>query len=102
MGEQVADNRAPHSTCKLFENRDGEYYPVCQPMETLRLIRGEYHPIGSTLQYPTKWGRKKASLHLVGTKLADARLELENLQTELAKLERCYSNVLLWEDDSKL
>jgi len=43
MGEQVADNRAPHSTCKLFENKDGEYYPVCQPMETLRLIRGEYH-----------------------------------------------------------
>ena len=63
----------------FIKNKDGEYYPVCQPMETLRLIRGEYHPIGSTLQYPTKWGRKKASLHLVGTKLRDAELELENL-----------------------
>lgn len=102
MGEQVADNTAPHSTCKLFENTEGEYYPVCQPMETKRLVRGEYHPIGSTLQYPTKWGRKKASLHLVGTKLADAELELENLNRELAKLRSCYSNVLLWEDDSKL
>jgi hypothetical protein len=38
----------------------------------------------------------------VGTKLNDARLELENLQKELAKLERCYSDVLLWDDDSKV
>ena len=64
MGEQVADNRAPHSTCKLFENKEGEYYPVCQPMETLRLIRGEYHPIGSTLQYPTKWAVKRLAYTL--------------------------------------
>ena len=102
MGEQIANNRCEHCNVVLHENEAGEYYPVVNRMEKHTLIRGEYHPIGSTLQYPTKWGRKQASLHLVGTKLRDAKLELENLQTELAKLERCYSDVLLWEDDSKL
>lgn len=98
---QVAWNKAPHSTCELFENKSGDYYPVCQPIDTPALIRGEYLPIGSRLQYPTKWGRKRAAVHLLEFKIGDAKRELENTQRELAKLERCLSDVEGWPDDSK-
>ncbi len=101
MGEQIAYNKCPHSIVELYENKEGEYYPVCQPIETPALIRGEYIPIGSRLQYPTKWGRKKASTHILEFKIQDAKRELENTQRELAKLERCLSDVQMWEDDNK-
>ena len=101
MGEQIAYNKCPHSIVELYENEQGEYYPVCQPIETPGLIRGEYIPIGSRLQYPTKWGRKKASLHILEFKIADAKRELENTQRELDKLQACLSNVQSWEDDNK-
>ncbi len=74
---------------------------MCQPIETPGIIRSEYIPIGRRLQYPTKWGRKRASLHLLEFKIEDAKRELENVQTELAKLERCLSDVQNWDDDSK-
>ena len=101
QNKQVAYNKCPHSTCELYENKEGEYYPVCQPIETPGIIRSEYIPIGRRLQYPTKWGRKRASLHLLEFKIEDAKRELENVQTELAKLERCLSDVQNWDDDSK-
>ncbi len=101
QSKQVAYNKCPHSTCELHENKEGEYYPVCQPIETPGIIRSEYIPIGRRLQYPTKWGRKRASLHLLEFKIEDAKRELENVQTELAKLERCLSDVQNWDDDSK-
>lgn len=98
---QVAYNKCPHSFCELHTNESGEYYPVCQKIETPGLIRSEYIPIGKRLQYPTKWGRKRASLHLLEFKIANAQRELENVQKELAKLERCLSDVKGWDDDSK-
>ena len=100
-GQQIAWNKAPHSTCELFENKEGDYYPVCQQIDTPGLIRGEYIPIGSRLQYPTKWGRKKAAKHLLEFKIADAKKTLENTQRELDKLQRCLSEVEDWVDDSK-
>ena len=101
MGEQVADNRAPHSTCKLFENKDGEYYPVCQPMETLRLIRGEYHPIGSRFQYPRNWGKRKGATILLEQRIQDVRKQIEDAQLDLDKLQACLEKVQLWDSTEK-
>jgi hypothetical protein len=101
-GKQIAWNKAAHSKCTLHTNAEGEYYPVCQKIDTPALIRQEYYPIGSVLQYPNKWGRRKAAMHLLEFKITDAKKQIEDAQKELALLERCYSNVLLWEDDSKL
>ena len=98
---QIAWNKAAHSTCELFENESGEYYPVCQRIETPSLIRSEYIPIGSRLQYPNKWGRKRAATHLLEFKIADAKKQIADAQTELEKLERCLSAVQRWDDDSK-
>ena len=98
---QIAWNKAAHSTCELFQNESGEYYPVCQRIETPSLIRSEYIPIGSRLQYPNKWGRKRAVTHLLDFKIADAKKQIADAQTELEKLERCLSAVQGWDDDSK-
>lgn len=97
--KQVAYNRCPHSTCELHENGEGEYYPVCQPIETPGIIRSEYLPIGRRLQYPTKWGRKKASLHLLEFKIKDVQKQIADAQVELAKLEKCLSDVQQWSDN---
>lgn len=99
QGKQVAYNRCPHSTCELHENGEGEYYPVCQPIETPGIIRSEYLPIGRRLQYPTKWGRKKASLHLLEFKIKDVQKQIADAQVELAKLEKCLSDVQQWSDN---
>ena len=98
---QIAWNKAAHSTCELFQNESGEYYPVCQRIETPSLIRSEYIPIGSRLQYPNKWGRKRAATHLLEFKIADAKKQIADAQTELEKLERCLSAVQGWDDDTK-
>ena len=99
QGKQVAYNRCPHSTCELHENGEGEYYPVCQPIETPGIIRSEYLPIGRRLQYPTKWGRKRASLHLLEFKIKDVQKQIADAQLELGKLERCLSDVQQWSDN---
>ena len=101
MSEQVAYNKCPHSIVELFENPAGEYYPVVQRIDTPSLIRGEYIPIGSRLQYPTKWGRKRASITLLEHKIADKERQLIEAQTELAKLSECLAKVQEWENDSK-
>jgi hypothetical protein len=101
MGEQVAWNKCPHSIVELFENPAGEYYPVVQRMDTPALIRGEYIPIGSRLQYPTKWGRKKGATILLEHKIQDKQKQLKEAESELAKLSACLENVHLWENDSK-
>ena len=100
-GEQVAYNRALHSTCELFTNESDEYYPVCQPMSTPSLIRSEYVPIGRQLHYPTKWGRKKAATHLLEFKIEDLHKQIESAQAELSKLKKCLESVNEWPDDSK-
>ena len=99
---QIAYNRAEHCTMQLFENEAGEYYPVmdCQGKHTL--IRGEYHPIGNRFQYPKKWGRKVAATILLEHKIKVQRDTIEAAQKELAKLERCLSDVQGWDDDSKI
>lgn len=98
-GEQVAVNRTIHNTMQLFEDAEGEYYPVISPMGTPSLIRGEYYPIGNTFQYPKAWGRKYAATKLLEYKIKDQRATLEGAQRELAKLERCLGKVNDWSDN---
>ncbi|NBV14915.1 MAG: hypothetical protein EBS07_12755 [Sphingobacteriia bacterium] len=87
---------------QLFENLQGEYYPVTDCQGKLNLIRSEYHPIGNRLQYPKKWGRKRAATLLLEHKIKVERDTIESAQAELAKLERCLSDVQGWDDDSKI
>ena len=97
-GEQIAVNRTEHCTIQLFENEGGEYYPVTDCQGKVTLIRGEYHPIGNRLQYPKKWGRKVAAKILLEHKIKVQRDTIESAQVELAKLERCLSDVQNWSD----
>ena len=95
-GEQVASNKAMHCNMQLFENPDGEYYPVVEKMERPALVRGEYHPIGNKIQFPKKWGRKEGATILLEHKITDIKRTILNAETELAKLERCLSAVKEW------
>ena len=95
-GEQVAYNRTMHGTIQLFENEAGEYYPVVDWDDKVKLVRGEYYPIGNRMQFPKVWGRKYASTTLLNHILEDKRKQLADAQREIAKLEACLSNVKEW------
>ena len=96
MGEQVAWNKCEHCNVVLHENEAGEYYPVVNRIEKFTLIRGEYIPIGSRLQYPRNWGKQKGATILLEHKITDIKRTILNAETELAKLERCLSSVKEW------
>jgi hypothetical protein len=100
MGEQIANNRCEHCNVVLHENEAGEYYPVVNRMEKHTLIRGEYHPIGSRFQYPRNWGKRKGATILLEHKIEDIKRTILYAETELAKLERCLSNVKEWPDEA--
>jgi hypothetical protein len=98
MGEQIANNRTMHGNIQLYENESGEYYPVVQWDEVPKLVRGEYHPIGNKIQFPKKWGRKEGATILLEHKIADCQRTIHNAEIELAKLQRCLSDVQKWPD----
>ena len=100
-GSQVAWNKCFHNTITLHTNPEGEYYAVCQRVDTPGLIRQEYTPIGVQLLCPVKWGHKKGALHLLDFKIKDAERQLEQVQAELSKLRACRDKVSGWDDDSK-
>ena len=54
--QQVAVNRTLHSLASIVESESGELSVIVQPLDGLKLIRGEYLPVGNRLQFPTKWG----------------------------------------------
>jgi hypothetical protein len=87
--QQVAVNRTPHSTAEIVESPSGELNVVIKPLEGVRLIRGEYLPVGNRLQFPNKWGKKEAALYLLESKIADTKKGIEEAEIELEKLERC-------------
>lgn len=97
-GEQVATNRAMHCNMQLFENEQGEYYPVVERIPQPILIRGEYHPIGNKFQYPKQWGRKYAAKVLLENKIAVQQDILSNAERELSKLQRCLESIQQWSD----
>ena len=95
-GEQIAYNKTMHGTIQLYENEQGEYYPVVEWDEQPKLVRGEYIPIGNKIQFPKKWGRRYASILLLEHKIGEQKRILADAQTELAKLESCLSSVKDW------
>ena len=100
-GKQVAWNKCFHNKIVLHTNEAGEYYAVCQRIDTPGLIRGEYIPIGSQLVCPVKWGHKKGAEVLLDYKIADAEKQLADLEAELGKLKRCRDEIRSWNDDNK-
>ncbi len=97
-GQQVASNRAMHCNMRLWEREDGEYDAVISRNSTFTLIRGEYHPIGKSYNYPQVWGRKYAATKLIESILADKKKIIEDAHVEIAKLERCLNRVSEWND----
>ena len=100
-GEQVAYNRTMHGTIQLFENEAGEYYPVISWDDKPNLVRSEYYPIGNRMQFPKVWGRKYGATTLLNHILEDKRKQLADAQREIAKLERCLSEVEGWPEYDK-
>ena len=95
-GEQIAYNRTMHGNIQLYENEQGEYYPVVEWDEQPKLVRGEYHPIGNRIQFPKLWGRRYASILLLEHKIEQNKKIIADAESELAKLELCLSNVKEW------
>ena len=101
-GKQVAWNKQFHNKIVLHTNAEGEYYAICQRIDTPSLIRSEYVPIGVQLVCPVKWGHKRGAEVLLEYKIADAEKQLEQVQAELVKLKACLADVQKWDDDSKV
>jgi len=100
-GEQVASNKAMHCNMQLFENPQGEYYPVVDRMEQPTLVRGEYHPIGNSFHYPKQWGRKYAATYLLEHKIKVQQDILATAEGELSKLQRCLDSIKDWSDSDE-
>jgi hypothetical protein len=88
-GEQVAVNRTAHSVVELHEDENNEYYAVIIPQEGLKLIRGEYLPMGNRLQFPNKWGKQEAALSLIQHKIVEQEAIAARTAEELSKLQKC-------------
>jgi hypothetical protein len=101
MGEQIANNRAEHCNVVLHTNELNEYYPVINRLDKHTLIRGEYIPIGNTLQYPRNWGRKLGATTLLEYRIADKLKVLEDVKLELEKLTACLDKVKEWDGEDK-
>ncbi len=101
MGEQIANNRCEHCNVVLYENEQGEYYPVVNRMEKHTLIRGEYYPIGSRFQYPRNWGKKKGATILLEHRIEDVRKQIQDAQLDLDKLQACLEKVQQWDSTEK-
>ena len=101
MGEQIANNRAEHCYVVLHTNELNEYYPVINRLDKHTLIRGEYIPIGNTLQYPRNWGRKLGATTLLEYRIADKLKVLEDVKLELEKLTACLDKVKEWDGEDK-
>ena len=101
MGEQVAWNKCEHCNVVLHENEAGEYYPVVNRIEKFTLIRGEYIPIGSRLQYPRNWGKQKGATILLEHRIEDVRKQIADAQEDLDKLLACLEKVQGWDSTEK-
>ena len=97
-GEQIANNKDMHCNMQLFENAEGEYYPVVDRMEQPTLVRGEYHPIGNRFHYPKVWGRKYAATYLLEHKIKVQQDIISAANAELSKLQRCLDSIQHWSE----
>jgi len=86
MGEQVADNTEMQLTTTLKEN-NGKLYAVTEGRAQRGLIKNEYLPIGQSLVYPKKWGKKEGSLKLVRHFIEEQNKIIENAKERIDKLQ---------------
>lgn len=100
-GEQVASNKAMHCNMQLFEDAQGEYYPVVDRMDAPTLVRGEYLPIGNRFHYPKQWGRKYAATYLLEHKIRVQQQIIQTAELELSKLQRCLDSIKDWSDSDE-
>ena len=87
--QQVAVNRTLHSLASIVESESGELSVIVQPLDGMKLIRGEYLPLGNRLQFPTKWGKQEGAIHLVEHKIAQQEAIIAQAAEELGKLKAC-------------
>ena len=89
IGQQIAVNRTAHSVVELHEDSNGEYYAVITPQEGLKLIRGEYLPLGNRLQFPNKWDKGESAVYLIQHKINEQEAIVARASEELSKLQKC-------------
>ena len=99
MGEQVANNKEKHSRVTLHQKEGGEWYVVTQPLSSLGLIREEYYPVGNTLVYPTKWGRKRGAEILITHLIEEDKKVIKSYQSHLEGISVLYEEIKGWSDD---
>ena len=97
-GEQVATNKAMHCNMQLFENPEGEYYPVVDRLDVPTLVWGEYLPLGNRFHYPKQWGRKYAATFLLEHKIKIQQDIISTATIELSKLQRCLEGIKDWSE----
>lgn len=93
MGQQVAFNKAIHITAEVWEDDKGEFYVTNMEDNHLKLIRGEYRPIGNRMFYPKGWGKKKGSLTLLNHLIDSDEKLIEKAIERLEKLKRCRAKI---------
>ena len=93
MGQQVAFNKAIHITAEVWEDDNGDYYVTNMEDNHLKLIRGEYRPIGNRMFYPNGWGKKKGSLKLLEHLIESDTKVIEQATKRLEKLKRCKDKI---------
>lgn len=84
MGEQVANNREAQKI--MFLHKDGNRWYLLEEEKKVGLIKSEYLPIGNSLVYPKKWGRKKAALHFLNHLIEDVEKMKEDADKRLTIL----------------
>lgn len=89
MGEQIAFNKALHYTAEVFEDDNGDYYVTHIKDLHMKLIRGEYVPIGNRLLYPKQWGTEKAEQVLLDYLIEQDEVLIEKASSRLEKLKKC-------------
>jgi len=87
--QQVAVNRTLHSLASIVESESGELSVIVQPLDGMKLIRGEYLPLGNRLQFPTKWGKQEGAIYLLEHKIAQQEAIIAQASEELEKLRDC-------------
>jgi hypothetical protein len=100
MGEQVADNKERQVVITLEETPDGRFYMPHRILDDKKyLIRGEYHPIGKSLQFPKKWGKKRGVLHFLQHRIDEVQAEIAQSQRYLSKLQALKDEADGWPDE---
>lgn len=93
MGQQVAFNKAIHITAEVWEDDNGEFYVTNMEDNHLKLIRGEYRPIGNRMFYPKGWGKKKGSLTLLNHLIDSDEKLIQKAVQRLEKLKKCKEKI---------